>query len=360
MTPVINDVITAIGQIGDFTPTYEGTRCLNQRHQRAGQCATCAAACPTNAITLTPLPVIDGNACLSCGACSAACPVGALQGVRTLAEIWHDARSAVDSKGHLALSCRAVPSSPAATVRIPCACGLPCELYVALGMIGVHKVTLYTAGCATCALVSGLARAEESFQDAQRLLEPLGIELDLVRTDEPPPSPPSPQRLPQHSGVTRRGFFSALLKPQSLRVPEQTDLVDSLIAQRVNTRRSLLINALQLAQIEPATSVLTYEGHWGALVASDACIGCQMCPQFCPTDALASNMDAEGWVTLWFDAARCTACGLCVRACFKHALALTESVQLSQLAHSEYRPLWNGRPPNNPLKSPQAFKQSRK
>ncbi|MBK9745730.1 MAG: 4Fe-4S binding protein [Chloroflexi bacterium] len=358
MTPVINEVIAAIGQIGDFTPTYAGTRCLNQRHQRAGQCASCAAVCPTHAITLTPIPVIDGNACLSCGACSAACPVGALQGVRTLAEIWHDARSAMDSEGHLALSCRAVTSSPAATVRIPCACGLPSELYVALGMNGVRKVLLYTASCASCALVGGLVRAEESFRDAQQLLEPLGIELEMVRTDEPPP--PLPQRPPQHSGVTRRGFFSALLKPQTLRVPEQTDLVDSLIAQGVNTRRALLINALQRAQIESSTSVPTYAGHWGALIASDACIGCQMCPQFCPTAALASNVDAEGRVTLWFDAARCTACGLCVRACFKHALALTESVQLNQLANSEYRALWNGRPPNNPLKSPQAFKQSRK
>ncbi len=181
--------------------------------------------------------------------------------------------------------------------------------------------------------------------------------MDMVRTDEPPPPPPSPQRPPQHSGVTRRGFFSALLKPETLRVPKQTDQVDSLIAQGVNTRRALLIHALQSASIAPSASVPTYEGHWGALVASDACIGCQMCPQFCPTEALASNADAEGEVTLWFDAARCTACGLCVRACFKHALTLTDSVRLTDLAHSEYKPLWNGQPIRSALKSPQVFKK---
>jgi formate hydrogenlyase subunit 6/NADH:ubiquinone oxidoreductase subunit I len=81
-----------------------------------------------------------------------------------------------------------------------------------------------------------------------------------------------------------------------------------------------------------------------------------MCAQFCPTQALAATEDEAGTVTLWFDAARCTACGLCVRACFKHALALTPSVPLAAVANSDYVVLWQGQPPVNPLKSTQAFK----
>lgn len=354
MTPLISEVIAAINQISDFTPTFEGTRCLNQRHQRAGQCTTCADVCPTNAVTLTPIPVIDGSACLSCGACSAACPVGALQGVRTLAEIWREARAAVDSAGSLALTCRAVTSGEGA-VRIPCVCGLPPELYIALGVIGVSHITVHTATCDDCALTSGLAQADQAFHDAQQILTLLGYDLDMKRTDEPPP--PLTQQRPQTTGMSRRGFLTALIKPQTPPGQSKTDLVDGLMAQGVNTRRALLINALQHARVEPSVSIPTYEGHWGSVLATDLCIGCQMCTQFCPTHALASNVDESGQVTLWLDAARCTACELCVRACFKHALTLTASIRLIDLAESEYRPLWSGLPPSNPLKSPQAFKR---
>jgi len=214
MTPVINEVIAAIGQIGDFTPTYAGTRCLNQRHQRARQCAACATVCPTSAIHLTPTPTIDANACLSCGACSAACPVGALNGARTLAEMWHESRSAIDAHGTLTLSCRAV--ADCAAVRIPCACSLPPEFYVALAMIGLRRVITHTAECASCALGSGLAQADEAIRDAQCFLTPLGREFEAVRTIKPPP----PQLPQKPVGITRRSLFSALLHPQMLHPQE--------------------------------------------------------------------------------------------------------------------------------------------
>ncbi|WP_350341662.1 4Fe-4S binding protein [Candidatus Flexifilum breve] len=64
---------------------------------------------------------------------------------------------------------------------------------------------------------------------------------------------------------------------------------------------------------------------------------------------------------LWFDAARCTACGLCVRACFTRTRLNKKSVQApTQLANSEYKALLEWPPTNNPEGSPQGVSNSQR
>ncbi len=47
---------------------------------RCDSSAACVAACPTNAITLTPSSwTLDAGRCVLCGACDAACPQDAIR-----------------------------------------------------------------------------------------------------------------------------------------------------------------------------------------------------------------------------------------------------------------------------------------
>lgn len=354
MTPVLNEVVGTLARISDGTPTLCAARCVNQRHAHAGQCSACAAACPASAIALTPVPAIDSSACLACGACSAACPSDALEGVRSLVEMWRKARETLDAVGAVALVCRAVGKGSFAAARIPCACALPPEFYVALAMADVEQVVIHTAVCNACPAGPALAQAQRAVEDAQRLLAHVGRAVAIAWTTDAPPLQPAKQ-----AGITRRGLFSAVLNPAALRDQPAQDYIDDLTAAGIGPRRALLLDALNRDEISAAAPP-TYEGHWGSVTADQtACIGCQMCAQFCPTEALATTEDAAGAVTLWLDTARCTACGLCVRACFRHALAFEESVRLAALAVSEYRPIWRGRPPANPLRSRQAFKAAK-
>ncbi len=42
-------------------------------------CGACADACPSSAITIGDVAVIDAGACVDCGACIDECPSGAIE-----------------------------------------------------------------------------------------------------------------------------------------------------------------------------------------------------------------------------------------------------------------------------------------
>ena len=41
-------------------------------------CGACVSECPTSAITMEDISVIDPDTCIDCGACAAGCPVDAI------------------------------------------------------------------------------------------------------------------------------------------------------------------------------------------------------------------------------------------------------------------------------------------
>jgi formate hydrogenlyase subunit 6/NADH:ubiquinone oxidoreductase subunit I len=351
MTPALNEIIETLARITDTSPTLDAGRCLNLRHQQAGQCAACSDVCAVDAITLTPIPEIDSSTCLACGGCSAACPTDALIGTRPLSTLWHKARVMIDASGSTALVCAAMGAGEFHAVRIPCACALPPEFYIALAVAGALQVTIHAPPCAACPLGASETQAQQAVRDAQTVLALIECSLQADYTDKAPPL----EAVKPAEGMTRRGLFRTFLSPEPP-PPARADGVDALIADGIVSRRALLFDALDAVDIDPAATLPAYAGYWASVSASPACVGCTMCAGFCPTDALATTANGDGTVTLWFDTARCTACGLCLRACFKQALTFEGRVSLAALAVSEYRPIWQGKPAVSALKSAQAFK----
>jgi len=344
MTPSLSQLASAISALGDPSPELDPGRCLNVIHRQAGKCRACADACPLEAVTLTPAPEFDSGACLACGACAAACPSAALAGTRPVVDLWRETRRAA-ADGAAALVCRAVGGGPYAAVRIPCVGALPPEFFVSLALEGVPRLIIHTANCAACPLGGCVDQARHAIDLAADFLLRLEIALEVALTTE---APPVGQATP--SAVSRRRFFTSILQPAV--GPAIPDHLDEFLELGVGWRRALLLEGLARVTVDPGdeAAVATEAGCWGGLEANHQCIGCKMCSKFCPSGALATTTD-EDETTLWFNAARCTACGLCVRVCFKHAVALAETVSLASLASGQFVPLWRGRPLYNPLGS---------
>lgn len=344
MTPTLSQLADVLGKFSDLSPQLQAERCLNQRHRRAGGCAACQEACPCGAITLRGAPQIEQGACLGCDACAAACPVGALEGRRHPLTVWREAcQDARD--GVATLACRALGAGRFAATRIPCVGALAPEFYVALAAAGVRQVVLHTAGCESCPLAEGLPQAEQAIDTASAFLERLGLALTVTHKVGAPAA-----AAVARTAVSRRNFLTAAFRDRTQQAAS-TDRLDAYMAAGVGWRRALLLEALARLPVPAGAALPTQERLWGALTVGEACVGCQMCARFCPTEALAATADSDGQVTLWLDAARCTACGLCERVCFKQAIRLSDEVSLSALAHSRYVPLWQGHPPQNALKS---------
>jgi energy-converting hydrogenase A subunit P len=329
MSPNLIQLADTLRELGDLSPALDRARCLNVRHQRAGQCVACQEA--------------DANRCLGCNACAAACPTSALQGRSSPLDIWRRAVAAARG-GAVSLVCRALRAGQTEAVPISCVSALPAESFIALRLAGVTRLTLFTADCYACPLNASLEQAKQTIRAMQTFLAKLGLQLDL---EQEIGSPPATEVKP--SGVSRRQFLRGFMpNPDGPSLPRE-DRLDDLLAAGYGWRRALLLEGLRRLPEFPALSLPAQSGYWAGLNVNSDCIGCGMCAQFCPADALSLVEGDDGQVTLQFDTSRCTACGLCQRTCFKHAIADDAPIDLRALLSSEPVTLWQGVPPSNAL-----------
>lgn len=341
MPSTLDILVNALKDISNHTPAFDGSRCINLRHSQAGQCTICADICPMAAVTLDPAPQFDPGVCLGCDACTAACPTSALRGRLSPLEILHDACQSAQ-QGRVTLACQAVSTRDDAATRITCISALTVEFYVGLALSSIDHITIYSADCADCPLQFTLSQIPDAITGAEQVLSCLGLSLDVKQQVGRPPVNTAPS-----AGVSRREFFTRLVKKQISSDIEKLQMW----ADAVGWRHALVLaNLFQNHAAIEGVALPVQAGQWGAVTLDARCIGCQMCASFCPTGALATTVEeSDGTVTISFCAARCTACGLCKKVCFKHAVAINNTVDLIAIAACKYVSLWNGTPALNPL-----------
>lgn len=299
-----------------LAPTLRAARCVRSRGD--DPCRACELACPHQALWLDPRGGwhLDEGRCDGCGACASVCPSQAIDApgidAGALARAWRTGE-------RVTLGC--ARNDAPATVRLPCLAGLHPERFATLLLRhpGVPVVVDLSAceGCPAGALRPTIEAHARQASDVVRLAG-AACDVRVARAAEP-----------RREGVLDRRAFFRVARERA------TAFVAANLAEREATRpsatlphRAAFLAAVrdQRTQTHTEPPSLPVAGAWFVdWDVTDACDGCAgapraRCVQACPNQAwrvAQARMDA----TLTHDAAACSGCGACQRACPHDALS---------------------------------------
>jgi Fe-S-cluster-containing hydrogenase component 2 len=297
---------------------FRAAACLPDRFPQVA-CRRCADACPTAALSARGAGPILGDGCVGCGQCQVACPTGALQ------VPGFPAQPPV-ARGAIAVDCWRVPAadSPTGALRLPCLGGLSTAALLELTAVaGDGAPELLDRGfCRECPAGGEVHPATRPLAEAHRILEAIGV---------PPERRPRllSRRLPvvrmaDHAGeplmegrLSRRALLTGgTARPKH---PAGNGATAPGEMGRLGERERLFAALARLAPECPPPSYLLPR-----LMGSARCADHEVCASACPSGALSGYRDGEARGIV-FDAAACTACGVCVRLCPGQALSLDAS-----------------------------------
>ena len=344
-------------------PRLNAASCLNARMPDIAPCKRCAAACPSDAITVhAALPALNAEACTGCTGCVGICPADAIADTRIQPETW-----LAEARQHLAggskrihAACGAADSAQAA-IRVPCHATWDAALLAELAAEGVRTLVLEGLhACRTCPLRHGGAMLEDTRREWDALSQALGVQMSIQ--DGEAMSNPAPAATDQTSAdisgqarspePDRRAFFRSLLPSlaqgaavaaaqigqsarEALREDNETEPSGE---TELSLRMRLFLRALP--HLNPNfTPVPVMDGFpFGAIQATDACTACGDCIPACPTSALTLRPFGDNAI-LELAANACTGCGLCIEACPEQALERLPAVSLPALLAERPRPM---------------------
>lgn len=288
-----------------------------------GDCAACARACPTDALTLSgSIPVVS-DGCLGCGRCAAACPVGAIS-VKGFGEV----AKPICRGTPVYVDCvRAPPQrSGGGVIRVSCLGGLTVSHLLALRLsAGDAPVILLDRGwCSNCpagagnaspndaalttvcSLLAAISLPEALLPRMQRHLLPLTLRDDRMT----------------RIGISRREFFRRLAANGSVipeRAPTSRGLAKAAPVVRAHMRQMSLLR--RLSEVHSGVPV---DKLMPRVTISTACRDNGACAAHCPTRALRrwQGKTAQG---VSFDPHLCLDCGLCAQSCSYKALSIGHS-----------------------------------
>lgn len=287
--------------------------------QRPGTpCFHCAAACPTDAISVSERTLeISQELCTGCGRCATVCPTGALA---------VDGFAIASSCARIRIECSRVPVAErdSSDAVVPCLGGLTASQVRAWLATGIDEIILVDRGwCAACPT----GGTDAPWGD---VLAKVGCELDLldarsnrsIRVDTRPlPNQaalsPAVARGGASETLTRRQLFARLSDPKpkssATRASACNQPPSTVRADALNERRRQL--AQLLADSLPAAL-------FPAVSIAETCCDNRICAHACPTAALRAIQET-GFGGIEFDAALCIACRACEEACPTHSISLS-------------------------------------
>jgi len=302
-------------------PSLRTARCVRWRGDQV--CRACELACPQQALWLDPRGTwhLDESACDGCGACASACPSQAIDApgvdANAMRRAWRGAE-------RVTLAC--TRSDGHADVRVPCLAGIHPEA-LATGFL-LHPdatVVLDLSNCQGCAAGALRPLIESQARQAREYARLAGVPADVRVIGR---AEAAPER-----AMDRRAFFRLARERTTTFVAARLAEDDASVAGVSLPHRHALLDAVRarLAATHPSGAptgpvMLPVPAAWYVdWDVSDACDGCAAEPRFrcvaaCPNGAWRV-VRTQGDAALTHDAASCSGCGACERACPRSALS---------------------------------------
>jgi ferredoxin len=318
-------------------------RCLRQRNSDS-ECKYCLDACPINAVQFDQrAPLVDAKHCFGCGLCLVACPVECFE-----TGDWSE-RSVVSALAHIGrpaveMACKAHPApavgneaSPVVQIKT-CLGAISPGLWFEIGLGYTVKVRLEY--CSACPMKRGAAYTRQAVELAnswlkasQRAIVPEGLISIQEIGDDPDASLRRVVISAERPIINRRDFlfgFARSSGPADLaltKLPFESG--DEETGHEVPPHVPGWLR--KLAGIYPETeSSHTEDGcsgapeevciHWPTLSVADNCAACQSCSLNCPSGALVTTV-VDGQYQHLFTPGLCVGCGLCAQVCPTEALS---------------------------------------
>jgi formate hydrogenlyase subunit 6/NADH:ubiquinone oxidoreductase subunit I len=351
------------------SPQVIGSRCLNARHRKR-DCHLCEEACPAEAISISTNggdagPVtLDPHACVRCGLCLNVCPTGVFAQAKSPESTLIQAMAG-SSDETIEVACplkeplhqTQVPG--ASVVQSPrCLAALSVPVLLEL-VAGGKTIWLNDSLCTACPIGEARHSIQQTVHTANNWLQATGnapsVHSYLTSPDELASPLVSRAVLPGDRGImTRRDFFKSITRTGgpafSPATPTRSRSADSMEAaprglpHHIPVQRQDLAYALGLLPHPASTYVSTADLPIADIAVSDACTACNLCAQFCPTEAISFVSDDEYYV-LNFSAALCLGddCSLCIIGCPTDALRFGQQVMFDELLSTQPRPIRAGR-----------------
>lgn len=288
----------------------EASRCLRVRFSES-RCNHCGMVCPADAVALDDGLVIDSDRCSGCMLCSSVCPSGALE----LSEDFLACLAQLSKVPEPVLGC--CRTKDRSNGWLPCLGGLSDEHLLTLKQRLTGQLTLNISLCSACPNSAILPQLQQRLQNLAALL-PTGCSIttaesvDAIRFQE--------------ETVDRRSFFktfrSSLFQTAAVVLSassEQMEKRSDYTSKRLPARRELLKRVLETTG--RATTETLQKQFFGSICLNENCTACHGCVAICPTGALSAK-EEQADTPPAFEAARCTACGLCVEFCLDEAIRL--------------------------------------
>ena len=332
--------------------TLAATRCVHA-YDKLSDCDLCVRACPANAIHLNANVTLDDEACVACGLCLHICPVGAYSGADGAADLFNLV-SRLQGNPIIELACSPHPApeqgtmEAAAVIRTKtCLAALGPSRYLQLAT-QVPKINVRMDACAECPIGRAQPAIARAINAAQNVLAARGETDRVVVIIEKPGADAKPRSIydTKNPPVSRRDLFR-FFAVEGSKVANRVLASDNeqVVGKTPPPERRRLINALkQLAPIESTEWQNATIAELGVvwLEADEKCTACGVCARACPTGAMQFIETANNEYRLTLGISQCTNCGVCIDMCEPTALHHASAPTLAELVAGEPRDLRTG------------------